>query len=135
MMNLLRWVMVPVAGITIWYAVLLLGLAGVTALDWLCPPELVDSGMCMAPWHAPAVEALILICTAAVSVGIVMLPALVAPARRFGVAMVAYGCGAAFAVHIASSGSLWGPVVVSGVSGSAALWLAASRWRKHEIAA
>jgi len=84
---------------------------------------------CMATWHGPAVDALILLCTAVAATGIVVVPALVAPSRRFLVAALEYAGGAAFAVYAASGGDLWGPFVVAAISGSAALGLAASRWR------
>ena len=33
---------------------------GYNLLDSLCPPELMVSGACTAPWYAPAVEGVIL---------------------------------------------------------------------------
>jgi len=115
--------------VIVWYTVLFLGLAGVSVIDSFCPPELVVSGACTAAWHAPAVDALVLLCTAIAAVGIVIVPALVAPSRRLLVAGLAYACGTAFAVYAASGGQLWGPFFVAGVSGSIAVWLASLRWR------
>jgi hypothetical protein len=135
MAKLVRWVLVPLSGVAVWYAVLLVGIAGFGLLDRFCPPELIVSGACTAGWHAPAVEALVLLCTAVVSAGIVVVPALVAPAGRFQVAVLAYGCGAVFALYAASGGSLWGPFFVSALSGSASLWLVAAKWRVRGIAA
>jgi len=77
-----------------------------------------------------------LLCTAAVSAGIVVIPALVAPSRRFRrVAILAFTCGAAFALYAASGGSLWGPFFVAVLTGSASLWFVGSKWRAREIAA
>jgi hypothetical protein len=129
MPKLIRWVLVPISGVTVWYAVFLLGIGGVGLIDSLCPPELVISGSCTAAWHGPAVDALILLCTAIAAAGIVVVPALVAPSRRFLVAALAYALGATFAVYAASGGSLWGPFLVAAISGSAALAVASSRWR------
>ena len=134
MINLARWILVPLSGVAVWYAVLLLGIAGYELLDRLCPPELVVSGACTASWHAPAVEVLMLVCTALVSAGIVVIPALIAPARRFQVAAVAFGCGATFAIYAASGGSLWGPFFVSALTGAGSLWLVASKWNARGIA-
>jgi hypothetical protein len=89
MTKLLRWTFVPLSGIAVWYAALLLGIAGYGLLDRLCPPALVVSGACTASWHGPASEALLLLCTALASAGIVLVPALVAPARRFRVSAAA----------------------------------------------
>ena len=128
-MNLLRWAVVPLSGIVVWYSVLFAGIVGISLLDRLCPPELIVSEACTATWHAPAVEGLVLLCTAVVSVGVVVIPAYVAPARRFLVAALAFACGAVFALYAASDGSLWGPFFVAALAGSASLWFAASKWR------
>ncbi len=128
-MNLIRWALVPLSAIAVWLAGILVGIAGISLLDSLCPPELMVSGSCTAAWHTLAVEALMLLCTAAVSAGIVVIPACVAPAKRFLVAALAFGCGALFAMYAASGGYLWGPFVVAGLTGSASLWFAASKWR------
>ena len=114
---------------------LLVGIAGISLLDRFCPPDLMVSGACTATWHAPAVEGLVPLRTAMVSAGIVLVPAYVAPARRFLVAALAFGCGAAFALYAASDGDLWGPLFVAGVTGSASLWFLASKWRIRGIAA
>jgi hypothetical protein len=129
MVTILRWLTVPLAGVAVWYTTLLLGFGAVSVLDSFCPPELVVSGMCTAPWHEPAVEALVLVFTALVAAGVVLVPAVMAPAHRYRVATIGYGCGAAFALYVASAGSMWRPVLVSAVSGSAALALAAWKWR------
>ena len=92
------------------------------------------SGGCTARWHGPSVETLILFCTAVAAVGIVIVPALVAPSHRFHVALVSFVGGAAFAVYAASGGSVWAPFAVAAVNGAGALRLAASKWRRHPIA-
>lgn len=132
-MQLVRWALVPLSGIAVWYAVLVLGIVGSVVIDSFCPPELVVSGACTATWHSPAVETLMLLCTAIVSAAVVVIPALVAPARRFEVAVLAYGCGAAFALYAASLGYLWRPFFVAALGGSASLWLAAAKWRKRRM--
>jgi hypothetical protein len=133
-MNLMRWAGVPLSAIAVWYGVLVVGIAGISVLDRFCPPELMVSGACTASWHAPAVEALMLLCTAIVAAGIVIIPAYVAPAQRFLVAALAYGCGAVFALYAASDGSLWGPFFVAAFTGSASLWFVAARWRIRRAA-
>lgn len=129
MAKLVRWALVPMAVLSVWYTVLFLGMAGLSVVDAFCPPELVISGACTAAWHAPVVNALVLVCTAVAAVGIVIVPALVAPTHRLLVAGLAYGCGALFAVYAASGGTLWGPFFVAAIGGSGALWLASSWWR------
>ncbi len=120
----LRWTFVPIAGALVWFGTLFLGLAGLDLLDRLCPPEHVVSGMCTASWHRPAVDGLTIVCALLAAVGIVLVPARIAPSNRFTVAFVAYLCGAAFAVYVATSGSMWGPFIAAAIGGSAALWFA-----------
>jgi hypothetical protein len=133
--NLVRWALVPLSAIAVWYAVLVMGIVGISLLDRFCPPELMVSGACTASWHAPAVDALVLLCTAAVSAGIVVIPTYVAPAKPFLVAALAFACGAAFALYAVSDGDLWGPFFVAGLTGCASLWFVAWRWRIRGIGA
>jgi len=125
---LARWALVPLSGLAVWLAVLLLGIVGYGVLDSLCPPELMVSGACTARWHGPGVDALVLLCTALASAGVVIVPARVAPGRRFHVALAAFTVGAVFALYVARGGSLWGPFFAAALAGSAGLWLVASRW-------
>jgi hypothetical protein len=125
----IRWVAVPISGIAVWYVLLLLGIASVGVLDSLCPAELMISGMCTAPWHAQAFDALVLVYTGLVSAGVILVPAFLAPSHRFYVALAAYAVGACFAIYVATVGSMWAPFVMSAVSGSVALWLSQRRIR------
>ena len=129
-MKTLRWIAVPLSAIAVWYGLLLLGIASVGVLDSLCPAELMISGVCTAPWYELAFDALVLVYTGLVSAGVVLIPGFLAPSHRFYVALSAYVAGACFAIYVASMGSVWAPFATSAVSGSAALWLAASTWRR-----
>ncbi len=125
---MLRWVAVPLSAIAVWYGFLVLGIVSVGVVDFFCPAGLMISGMCTAPWHAAAFDALVLVYTGLVSAGVVLVPGFLAPSHRFYVALSTYAVGACFAIYVAGVGSMWAPFVVSAVSGSAALWLAASTW-------
>jgi hypothetical protein len=125
----LRWLLVPVSAFVVWAATLLLGLAGVNVVDSFCPPQEMVSGACIAPWHQPAIEALIIVCAGLAAFGIVVVAALVAPVHKLRVAVVAFACGALFAGYLAQSGDAWGPFLSAGTGGSIGLWLVASRWR------
>jgi hypothetical protein len=126
----LRWVLVPVSAFVVWAATLLLGLAGVNVLDSFCPPQQMVSGSCIAPWHQPGVEALIIVCAGLAAFGIVVVTALVAPGHKLRVAVVAFACGALFAGYFAQSGDAWGAFLAAAAGGSSGLWLVASRWRR-----
>ena len=122
--------LVPVSALVVWAAVLLLGLAGVTVLDSFCPPQQMVSGACIAPWHQPAVEALIIACAGLAAFGIVVVTGLLAPVHTLRVAVVAFACGALFARYLAQSGDAWGAFLAAAAGGSTGLWLVASRWRR-----
>ncbi len=132
----LRWIGVPLSGLAVWYGTLVLGVAAMLVLDALCPPELMVSGACTASWYFPALYGLIMFFSGVVALGIVVVPALIAPAFRFGVAVVAFATGAAFAVYFAAHDwSLWGPFLAAALGGSLGLWAASTRWRTRSIAA
>ena len=76
-------------------------------LNRFCPPEAFVSGMCMAPWY-PSAEVVMHAVGAAIGAGLsVALPALVAPAHRHRVAVLAWVvgslCAASLLVAVGSS--------------------------------
>lgn len=129
MTEALRWLLTPIAAGAVWCGVLGIGFVAIGALDRLCPPDLVISGACVAPWHAPAVDGVALSCTALAATGIVLAPAATAPRGRRWVALAAFAGGAVFASVVASGGGAWAPFTVAAIAGSLALRWAWSRWR------
>jgi hypothetical protein len=123
-----RWLLVPVAAAGIWYVALLSGLVAVGVLDALCPADEMVSGLCTAPWHATAVDVLIVAYAAVTAFGIVVVCGFLAPAHKLTVALIAFVCGALIAAFAASEGTMWPPFIAAAVGGSAGLVLAASRW-------
>jgi hypothetical protein len=101
-----RWILVPFACLAGVYAGIALALVLIQLADRLCPPELVVSGMCGAPWY-PAAERAALCAGAALGGALaVLLPRQAAPAARPRVATAAFVCGAAYATwFLASVGS------------------------------
>jgi hypothetical protein len=128
MPKFLRWALVPVSAAVVWGGVLLLGVEGVTFLDALCPPKLVESGACIAPWREPSLEALMLAGAGLAAFGIVWVSALVAPTHKLRVAALMFGCGAMYAMHLVHA-QLVGPFLTAAGGGSAALWLVNLRWK------
>jgi hypothetical protein len=85
-----RWLLVPVAAAGIWYVALLSGLVAVGVLDALCPADEMVSGLCTAPWHATAVDVLIVAYAAVTAFGIVVVCGFLAPAHKLTVALIAF---------------------------------------------
>jgi hypothetical protein len=125
-----RWALVPVTAFAVWLVTLLLGIGGSNLLDSLCPPDLMISGICTAPWHGPAMTALETLCAAIAAVGFIALPARVAPAYHIPVAVGCFVVGGLLTIELAIAGALWVPAAVAAIAGVATLCLTISRFRR-----
>ena len=125
----LRWALVPVTAFAVWFGTLLLGIAGSSLLDSLCPPDLMISGVCTAPWHGPAMTALEMVCAAIAAVGFIVLPAAVAPAYRVAVAMGCFVVGGLLTIELTIAGGLSAAAAVAAIAGVITLWLTISSRR------
>lgn len=123
----IRWVLVPVSAVVVWGGVLLLGREAVHLLDAFCPPKLVESGACIAPWHEPSVEALIVIAAGLAAFSIVTIGALIAPSHKLRVAAALFACGAVLAMYVVRAAGLYSPFFTAAGGGSFALWLVNAR--------
>ena len=129
-MTAVRWALVPVTAFGVWFGTLLIGIGGSSLLDSLCPPDLMISGFCTAPWHGPAMRALEMVCAAIAAVGFIALPAAIAPAYRIPVAVGCFVVGGLLTIELALAGTLWAPAAVAAVAGVITLWLTVSRFRR-----
>jgi hypothetical protein len=127
-MTVIRWTLVPLAAFAVWVVTLLAGITGHDVLASLCPQELMISGVCTAWWHDPAVRVLEMACAAFAAAAFVTIPAMIAPAHRVRVALVAFGCGAVLSAFLAIAADLWLPFGAAAVTGSIALFWSMSRW-------
>ena len=126
-MTLVRWLLVPVTAFAVWAGTLLLGIAGSSLLDSLCPSDLMVSGICTASWHRPAMAALEMMCAAIAAVGFIALPAAVAPAYRVHVGVVCFVVGGVLTIELALAGALWAPAAGAAITGIVTLWAVISR--------
>ena len=127
MPHAIRWILVPVSVVVVWGGVLVLELEAVKILNALCSPTLVESGGCIAPWHEPSIEALIIIGAGLAAFGIVAVGALIAPSHKLRVAAALFACGALFAMYIVRAAGLYSPFFTAAGGGSFALWLVNAR--------
>lgn len=125
-MNLVRWILAilsPVLAVALTFA---MAVVLSEALERLCPPELMVSGVCTAAWYPSAELAAFSVAAVVGGFFFVVLPALIAPAYTRGVAGVALGAGAGYATVFLWGGGvgLLGPYVAAWVGGLAAfLWV------------
>jgi len=129
MPNLLRWVLVPISGVLVFYLVLFLGILCLDLVGDFCPPEEVVSGLCTAWWYDAAYHALVLGGSFIVVAGVVIVPGRVAPAHKLRVAAIAYLLGATFALHSAADAGLWAECLASAIGGTLGLGSAYKIWR------
>jgi hypothetical protein len=122
-------VLVPVTAFAVWLGTLLLGIGVSSLLDSMCPPDLMLSGICTAPWHQPAMTALEMMCAAIAAVGFIALPARVAPAYHVHVAVVCFVAGGLLTIELAIAGALWAPAAIAAIAGIITLRMTISRSR------
>jgi hypothetical protein len=125
-----RWALVPVTAFAVWVGTLLIGIGGSSLLDSLCPPDLMISGVCTAPWHEPAMTGLEMLCAAIAAVGFIALPVKVAPAYPVHVAVACFVVGGLLTIELAISGALWAPSAVAAIAGVVTLRMTISRSRR-----
>lgn len=127
MSRAIRWILVPFSTVVVWSGAVWLGFKALNVLDSFCPPKLVESGACVAPWHEPSVEALVFVFAAVAAFAIVGVSALVAPAHKLRVAALTFAGGAIFALHVVLAAEMYGPFLTAAAGGSVALWLINAR--------
>ena len=110
-MRAVRWLLLLPGVYAAWWAALLIGIAYIGILDWLCPPDLMVSGLCTTPWYESAFDAGV-VAGAGLAARLVMLAAiLMAPSHRRYVAVLAFGSGSAVALYAAYETNSWGAFV------------------------
>ena len=85
-----------------WYAALMFGLLAYSVAEWLCPPDEIVSGFCMAHWFYPAERAAIYLGAATAAILMVSISTLLAPSHKRLTAHAIYllGCIAALAMAL-----------------------------------
>ena len=106
-MNVLRWICVIPAAYLGYYLALIGGMAALALAESFCPPEMLVSGMCTAEYMRSAEKVLFLLFPGIAAVLVVLLPALVAPARKFAVACVFLAVGSVIATVMGVSLGEW----------------------------
>lgn len=129
-MHVLRWSLVIVSPVVALVAAFVAALLLTSLLERLCPAALMISGVCTAPWYAPAEVAALGLAAFVGGALFVYLPARLAPIRSESVAWIALGAGCAYAIVFLWQGgaSLVVPFVAAGVGGL----LAVQRVRRQD---
>ena len=98
--RLLRWLLSVASAPLGFYLALFTDLLTDGFLAGFCPSERVVSGLCTASWYLWAGNATVIFSAAPAAVLVVLLPTLLAPAKRLEVAVTFYILGAAAALFM-----------------------------------
>jgi hypothetical protein len=121
MARLVRWLLVLPASVAAWYLALVVGIGLHLALDSLCPPEQTVSGLCIAPWHAPASQTLMAFGAGLAALLVMLTCTFLAPTHRRQVAIATFIVGALVASIMGLSASALGPMVAAILVGAVTL--------------
>lgn len=130
---LVRWLLVPGSAAAVLVALVAGGRWAVGQADLRCPADLMVGGACVASWHTSVVEAAIYVCVVLAGIGVVLIPALIAPKLERTVAVLGFllvvGTAAA-AFQMTGWAELVGPLVAVAIAGAAGLGWVWSRGRQ-----
>ncbi len=113
MINALRWLCVIPASYLGYYLALVGGIAALVVAEIFCPAEAVVSEMCTADYMRPVENTLFIVFPGIAAILVVLLPTLMAPAKKVVVASLFFVVGSAAAIYMASALKEW---VVLGVT-------------------
>ena len=123
--DILRWLLVPVAGFVGWFLAFLLGILTLSIVEALVADLLNNNG-------APATYRILLTSFTGLSgMLVVMFPALVAPQQKGGIAVLAYLIGATYFILL--DASLWPPYLAAILAGLVAMLFAVKRWSVPDL--
>jgi hypothetical protein len=115
----------------VWVGTLLIGIGGSSLLDSWCPPDLMISGVCTAPWYRPAMAVIEMMCAGIAAAGFIALPVKVAPAFHVYVGVACFIVGGLLTVELAMAGDLWAPAAIAAIVGVVTLGAIISSARRR----
>lgn len=132
----IRWLAVIPVAILSCHAVFLLGMALLIGIGWLCPPEEMISGSCVAWWASYAERAAFVVCAGLAAFLVVVSAAVVAPSHRKQVAWASFAIGVMVTIYMSSplSGiiSVGAELITATIAGFAGVGLVA-RFHRHAV--
>ena len=122
-MTIARWILVIPSAFVGWYLALFIGLVLYSVTDSICPPELIDSGMCMATWSRPVKDGIIIFSASLSAILVLLFAVFIAPCKRAHVAKIIYLGGFAFALYAVYQTKAYGSFFSAIISGALFLLL------------
>ena len=127
MLKVARWLLILPATVASWYATFVLGYLLYMGLDALCPSSEMVSGLCLAPWHRIAFEALVCFCAGFAASLILISSALLAPSHKRGMSIATFAMGSIVAVIMGISSHAYGAMAGAVIVGALTLALILQR--------
>jgi hypothetical protein len=118
----LRWLLVIPAGWAGWIVAALATMAADGLVPRLCPADEVVSGVCVAPWAPYAEKAIIAGGAGLAGALVVLFAALMAPAHRGAVAVLAFGAGLVAALYMAVMADAYAELAAAVGAGLLVVW-------------
>ncbi|MCB1906100.1 MAG: DUF2784 domain-containing protein [Rhodocyclaceae bacterium] len=114
----LRWLLTVPAAFAGWYAGIVAGMSMLSLAERLCPPEVMVSGLCTAPWFGPVQRGIFCAAAALAATLVVLLPTLVAPGWRMRVAWIAFALGLLAASAFAAATGAYAELASAALAGA-----------------
>src|SRR5712691_9696202 len=106
-MKVLRWILVPVVCVAVWFVAFFLGLFILRYAASFCPKDQMVSGICTAPWWRPVEKIIFYFSIGLSAILVVTAGFFVAPAARAVVAWLVFGIGSIVAFWLSAGGDVW----------------------------
>lgn len=132
--EVLRWASVVPAAMIGWYIALFTGIAVHSELNNFCPYGEVVSGMCSSAWFSRAEKVVIPLFVGLSALLVILMATLAAPARKCGIAKVAFAIGLIVAMILAVNLGMWAEFVAAFGSGLVASFWVCRRQRARTLA-
>jgi hypothetical protein len=133
MINVIRWLCVIPASYLGYYLALVGGMAALVLAESFCPAEAVVSETCTADYMRPVEKTLFIVFPGLSAILVVLLPTLMAPAKKVAVAGLFFVLGSAAAIYMGSLLKEWVVLGIALSSGGITLYsiYAYHNKRKH----
>lgn len=129
--EIIRWIMVVPAAVIGWWLAIIFGLSLTHIPLIFCPPELVESELCMASWYGPVMSGLMTFAAGLSAVMTMLFAVLVAPGRRELVAKVVFVAGFIYATYLAFSLAAWAEYMGAVAFGLVTLYLLTKKFARR----
>ncbi len=130
-MSKLRWCLVIPVSIASWYLALVVALIVLGVVESMCPPDLMVSGLCHAPWYEMAFDVVVVFGAALSAIFVVLSAAYTAPRNRVLIAKIAFAMGCLAATHFVYETALWSAYIAAISAGAITVYTLYKRYVSH----